>query len=187
MEKCAYNNLDSYSGMDINSSPYNSDIIEDIGISTEYVQFKLFTLANIVNTLVKESNNFMMNILIDKYEKHYEDNILDKKNYKIYPYLFIKKAIHKKDIYAFIGISIFMEMYKFPCIGNYWENNNVYKYYIPKIMSKEYYDKIRNALHFEEKDKNEIKYDDENTSKVNEDLRNQGIKLNYLRKIKSKF
>ena len=39
---------------------------------------------------------------------------------------------------------------------------------------------IRNALHFEEKYKNKIKYDEENTSKVDEDPRNQGIKLNFL-------
>ena len=98
MEKFAYNNFDNYSGMDIDSSPYNSEVSEDIVIPTEFDQFKLFTLANIVNTLVKESNNFMANILINKNGKHYEDDILDKKNYNIYPYLFIKKAIHKKDI-----------------------------------------------------------------------------------------
>ena len=132
MEKYIYNNLENCNGMDIEMSPLYSKINVDIDILTEYEYFKLFISEEIIETLAKESNNFMITFLKNKFGEDFKDVILNQKNYNTYPYIYITKGIHKKDIF---------------CI--YWENNTLYKCIIPEIMSKTYYYLLDFSFHFE--------------------------------------
>ena len=109
MEKYIYNNLQNYKGMDIEMSPLYSKINVDINILTEYEYFKLFISEEIVEILVKESNNFMNAFLKNKFGENFKDVILNQKNYNAYPYIYVIKGIHKEDIFAFIAIRLFWE------------------------------------------------------------------------------
>ena len=77
MEKYIYNNLENYKGMDIEMSPLYSKINVDIDILTEYEYFKLFISEEIIETFVKESNNFMNKILKNKFDEDFKDVILN--------------------------------------------------------------------------------------------------------------
>ena len=76
--------------MDIEMSPLYSKINVDIDILIEYEYFKLFISEEIIETLVKESNNFMNTFLKNKFGEDFKDVILNQKNYNIYPYIFYK-------------------------------------------------------------------------------------------------
>ena len=53
--------------MDIDYSPHNYKISENLGIRNEFEYFKLFLLDDIVDLLLKEYNNYLLGIIQDKY------------------------------------------------------------------------------------------------------------------------
>ena len=79
--------------MDIEISPLYSKINIDIDILTEYEYFKLFISEEIIETFVKESNNFMNTFLKNKFSKEFKDVVLNQKNYNSYPYIYVTKGI----------------------------------------------------------------------------------------------
>ena len=85
--------------MDIEMSPLYSKINVDIDFLTEYEYFKLFISEEIIETLAKESNNFMNTFLKNKCGEEFKYVIPNKKNYNTYPYIYVTKGIHKEDIF----------------------------------------------------------------------------------------
>ena len=73
MEKHIYNNLENYKGMDSEMSPLYSKINVEIDILTEYEFFKLFISVEIIETFVKELNNFMNTFLKKKFGEDFKD------------------------------------------------------------------------------------------------------------------
>ena len=96
MEKFKYNNINEYSGMDIEEI-YEPQINENIGeLLNEYTCFKLMFTDEILEFFVKESNIYYEKFLKEKFGDNYKEIIFTKNIYNNYPYLYITKGIKKK-------------------------------------------------------------------------------------------
>ena len=112
MEKYKYNQLEEYSGINIEEY-FEPKIRDDISIMNELEYFQLFITDEILELLSEESNNYMKKILLDKYGNDYKSIILKSNNYGTYADLYVKRGINKEDILAYIGIRIYMGLYKY--------------------------------------------------------------------------
>ena len=64
----------------------------------------------------------MKKILLDKYGNDYKSIILKSNNYGTFADLYVKRGINKEDILAYIGIKIYMGLYKYSSIEEYWKD-----------------------------------------------------------------
>ena len=134
MEKFKCNNINEYSGMDIEEI-YEPQINENVGeLLNEYTCFKLMFTDEILEFFVKESNIYYEKILKEKFGDNYKEIIFAKNSYNTYPYLYITKGIKKEDIIAFIEIRIFIGLHKYPTIECYWNNSYLYNNMINNII-----------------------------------------------------
>ena len=86
--------------------------------STELECFKLFFDSQLLNTIIKESEEYIRS----KY------NIKKEDNYNYYtkssvPYMFLKYGITVKDLYTFIAIRMRMGINRLPNIKLYWSKD----------------------------------------------------------------
>ena len=58
--------------------------------------------------------------------------------------------IYKEDILA-LGIRIFMGLHQYPNIEDYWKDNILNEYVVPKVKTKAFFKLISTTLHFPEK------------------------------------
>ena len=65
--------------------------------------------------------------------------ILKSNNYGTYADLYVKRGINKEDILAYIGIRIYMELYKYSSIEEYWKDSLLYESMLQKIMPRIYF------------------------------------------------
>ena len=121
MEKYKYNQLEEYSGINIEEY-FEPKIRDDISIMNELEYFQLFITDEILELLTEESNNYMKKILLDKYGNDYKSIILKSNNYGTYADLYVKRGINKGDILAYIGIRINKGLYKYSAIEEYWKD-----------------------------------------------------------------
>ena len=113
-------------------------------------------------------------MLIEKFGEDYRDIILSKKSTGTLPYLYVTRGIAKEDIFAFVGIRIFMGIFRLPSVELYWKSSNLYKNILNSVMSRSYFELISNALHFPEKDKEEDDNDnDEDGEEVEEEEKDE--------------
>ena len=179
MEKFKYNNINEYSGMDIEEI-YEPQINENVEeLLNEYTCFKLMFTNEILEFFVKESNIYYEKFLKEKFGDNYKEIIFTKNSYNTYPYLYITKGIKKEDIIAFIGIRIFMGLHKCPTIECYWNNSYLYNNMLNNIMPKNYFFLLSKCLYFPEKE-------EENSSGGHTDDPHHKIKF-FLEKLSKNF
>ena len=130
----------------------------------ELEYFQLFIIDEILELLTEESNNYMKKMLLDKYGTDYKAIILKSNNYGTYADLYVKRGINKEDILAYIGIRIYMGLYKYSSIEEYWKDGLLHESMLKKIMPRAYFQMISTSLHFPEKinDNNEITESEDN-------------------------
>ena len=150
---------------------YESQIIESIQASNKYEYFKLFFSDEIIDYFVSESNDYYEKILKNKYGNDFKQKIFELNSYNIYPYLYLAKGITKDDITCFIGIKISC-LHKFPSLECYWSNDILYNNIVNNLFNKAYYFLLSNALHFPEKEANEIDKGNLNNSY---NIQNEGV------------
>ena len=131
MKKYKYNQLEEYSGINIEEY-FEPKIRDDISIMNELEYFKLFINYEILELLSEESNNYMKKILLDKYGNDYKSIILKSNNYGTYPDSHEKREINKEDILAYIGIRIYMGLYKYSSIEEYWKDGLLHERILKK-------------------------------------------------------
>jgi len=131
---------------------FESKISDGVEVMNEYQYFKLLFSDEIIDLLVEESNNYYQKVLLEKYGPDYRKIILSKTTFNTYPYLYVTKGITRDDILAFIGIRMYMGLHKYPNFEFYWNDSEIYKNVVGKIMSKTYFFLISKALHFPEKE-----------------------------------
>ena len=84
---------------------------------------------------------------INKFGNNYKDIILSKKEYNSLPYLYVK--INSNSILLYIGIKLFMVMYKWRRIDDYWTTDKFIECKIKYIMSKNYFKLTSKTLHLQ--------------------------------------
>lgn len=104
----------------------------------------------------------MKKILLDKYGNDYKSIILKSNNYRIYADLYIKRGIIKKDILAYIGIRIYIGLYKYSSIEEYWKDGLLHESIFKKIMTRTYFQMISTSLDFPEKINDNNEYTENN-------------------------
>ena len=125
----------------------NNNILNELGY------FQLLYSNEIIELLAQESSNYYKNILLEKYGSDYIKIILETTD--SYPYLFVTKGITKEDILGYIGIRIYMGLFKLPSIRDYWKDGNIlYETKMNKIMTSKFFDLLGTIL--KEKKDNEI-------------------------------
>ena len=128
----------------------------------------------IVELLAEESNNFYCKMLKERYGEDYRNIILSKKSTGTLSYLYLTRGISKEDIMAFVGIRIFMGIFRLPSVDLYWKSSNLYKNILNSVMSRSYFELISNALHFPEKEKEIMEEKKEEKEKEKEKEKEEG-------------
>ena len=98
----------------------------------ELEYFQLFITDEILEILTEESNNYVKTILLYKYGNGYKSIILKNNNYGTYLDLYIKRGINKEDILTYIGVRIYIGLYKYSSIEEFWKDGELHESMLKK-------------------------------------------------------
>ena len=118
-----------------------------IKIESELDAFKLFFDEKIVDYIIQESSLYIT--------KRYNITKESKYHYSTVANIFQKNGIHRKDIYAFVGIKLFMGVVSLPHTSHYWDTNELFNNsYVSSRMSRNFYKMLNSSIHLTQKEMN---------------------------------
>jgi len=113
--------------------------------NAEMYLFKLMFSDKLMSDIIKESDTYFRNRLKRQYGENYSSKEFTSNSL---PAIYLKTGgLEVADLQAYIACLLFMGILHLPRLDNYWSSEQIYKNFIPKVMSKNYFKMISAVLH----------------------------------------
>ena len=143
--------------------------------NAEMFLFKLMFSDKLMTDIIKESDTYFRNRLKRQYGENYASKEFTSNSL---PAIYLKTGgLIVEDLQAYIACLLFMGILHLPRLDNYWSSEQIYRNFIPKVMSKNFFKMISAVLHLPISgdgnfvdDEEEDKENDETFSKMMDDV-----------------